>query len=148
MPGARRSLSRLAALSLVASAVLTLACETQPIYDVDRAIIPTEPGWTLADMTRAIQRAGARRGWDMRIIEPGVIGGRLRKPRAKALIDVTYTPFEFSIRYESSENLDHSDGRIHHNYNRWVYNLEQGIRREFLLMRPLPRAQDTSAAGN
>jgi hypothetical protein len=135
---------RLAALT---ATLLLAGCQTEPIYDVDRAIIPTERGWTLEDMTRAIQRAGARRGWDMRIIEPGVIEGRLRKPQTRAVVDVTYTAVEFSIRYQSSENLDHSNGKIHHNYNRWVYNLERDIRREFLRMRPTYPAASDSTAG-
>jgi hypothetical protein len=121
-------------------ALSTLACHTQPVYDVDRAIVPREPGWTLEDMTRAIQRAGARRGWDMRIVEEGRIEGRLRKPGTKAIVEIPYSAFEFSIRYQSSENLGYAGGKIHANYNRWIYNLERDIRREFLRMRPLEPA--------
>jgi hypothetical protein len=123
--------------ALAAAAVLlTLGCQTEPIYEVDRAIVPYEPSWTLADMTNAIQRSGARRGWDMRIVSPGTIEGRLRKPSKKAVVDITYTAEEFSIHYKSSENLDHKGGNIHNRYNRWIYNLERDIRREFLRMRP------------
>jgi hypothetical protein len=131
----RRLLKQILWVSLL-TAVLAAACQTRPIYQVDRAIIPQEPGWTLSDMTRAIQRAGARRGWDMRIIEPGSIEGRLRKPDVTAIVDLSYTAFEFDIHYKSSENLGHSGDRIDNDYNRWVYNLESDIRREFLRMRP------------
>ena len=127
---------RVAALISLFAAGAALACQTQPVYDVERAIIPREPGWTLEDMTRMIQRAGARRGWDMRIVEEGRIEGRLRKPGTLAIIDVTYTPSEFDIRYQRSENLHYANGKIHGNYNRWIYNLERDIRREFLRMRP------------
>ena len=131
---------RVAALTSLLAALAAVACQTQPVYDVDRAIIPREPGWTLEDMTRAIQRAGARRGWDMRILEEGRIEGRLRKPGTLAMIDVEYTTSEFSIRYRHSENLHYTgegaSGKIHGNYNRWIYNLERDIRREFLRMRP------------
>jgi hypothetical protein len=137
----RRSLRRLAltptlVLALTLLGLTSLACQTQPVYEVDRAIIPNEPDWTLEDMTRAVQRAGARRGWDMRIIKPGMIEGRIRKPSTQAIVDIDYTANEFSIHYKSSENLGHAGDRIHSRYNRWVYNLERDIRREFLLMRP------------
>ncbi len=122
--------------ALLVLAAIATGCQTQPIYEVDQAIIPNDPTWTLQDMTLAIQRAGARRGWDMRILGPGHIEGRLRKPDAKAVIDVTYRRYEFSIHYKSSENLEHSGDRISNSYNRWVYNLERDIRREFLRMRP------------
>lgn len=125
-----------AALGVVVAALAVAGCQSEPIYQVDRAIVPKEAGWTLDDMTRAIQRAGARRGWDMRIVAPGQIEGRLRKPAVMALIDVDYSAFEFSIHYKDSENLDHSGRTIHNNYNRWIYNLERDIRREFLRMRP------------
>ena len=123
-------------LAAAVAALTTAGCQLQPIYEVNRAIVPQESDWTLEDMTRAIQRAGARRGWDMRIIEPGVIEGRLRKPDVQAIVDIDYTPFEFNIHYKSSENLGHSGDRINSAYNRWVYNLESDIRREFLRMRP------------
>jgi len=130
------SRSRAALAVAILTAALALACQTEPVYDVDRAVIPTESGWELNDMRNAIQRSGARRGWDMRIVEPGVIEGRLRKPGMKAVVDVTYTPYEFSIRYRESENLGYSNGRINGKYNRWVYNLERDIRREYLRLRP------------
>jgi hypothetical protein len=130
----RRRLRHLA-LTLGLASVFA-ACHTDPLYQVDRAIVPNEPGWTLEDMTRAIQRAGARRGWDMRIVKPGLIEGRLRKPSTQAIVDIDYTANEFSIHYKSSENLDHKGGNIHNRYNRWIYNLERDIRREFLRMRP------------
>jgi hypothetical protein len=132
-------------VSLLAIAAAT-GCQTEPIYEVDRAIIPEEPDWTLTDMTRAIQRAGARRGWDMRILAPGRIEGRLRTLQYKAIIEVDYEAFEFSIHYRDSENLDYKAGRIDNSYNRWVYNLERDIRRESLRMRPtegdVPRRLD------
>ncbi len=147
----RRKLKRaasLAALVIAFPASGLLGCQTEPIYEVEAAVVPREPGWTLADMTRAIQRAGARRGWDMRIIEEGHIEGRLRKPAVMALVDVRYTAFEFDIRYRDSENLDYSPsrGEIHNNYNRWVYNLERDVRQEFLRMRPARSEAATPAS--
>lgn len=121
---------------LLLGSLLAAGCQTEPVYDVDRAIVPEEPDWTLTDMTRAIQRAGARRGWDMRIVEPGKINGRLRKPDVTAKIEVDYEAFEFSIHYRDSQNLGYSSGQIRSKYNRWIYNLQEGIRKEFLLMRP------------
>ena len=87
-------------------------------------------------MARAAAKSAIARGWDMRIVTAGTIEGRLRRPGRKAVVDITYTAAEFSIRYKDSENLEHSGGRIHHNYNRWVYTLERDIRREFLRLRP------------
>ena len=130
--------ARIAALA-AAAVLLSLGCQTEPIYQVDRAIVPYEASWTLADMTNAIQRSGARRGCDMRIVSPGTIEGRLRKPSKKAVVDITYTAEEFNIHYKSSENLGERNGRIGGNYNHWVYNLERDIRREFLRLRPPPQ---------
>lgn len=130
---------RAIAASVGLALLLALGCQTDPIYEVDRAILPSDPTWSLSDMTTAIQRSGARRGWDMRILSPGTIEGRLRRPGRKAVVDITYTATEFSIKYNDSENLEYRDGRIHHNYNRWVYTLERDIRREFLRLRPSRR---------
>ncbi len=109
------------AMPLVALAtVLALGCQNDRVYDVEFAILPSDPSWSLDDMTSAIQRSGARRGWDMRIVAPGKIEGRLRRPNRKALVDITYKSDEFSIQYRDSENLEFKDGRIHPAYNRWV----------------------------
>ncbi|MBF5602231.1 hypothetical protein HQI21_26760, partial [Escherichia coli] len=39
----------------------------------------------------------------------------------------TYTATYYNIKYDSSLNLQASDGKIHKNYNRWVRNLDKDI---------------------
>jgi len=67
-------------------------------------------------------------GWVMTPNDPGLVTGRIVLRGHTAVVDVRYTPKDFSITYKDSTNLDYKDGQIHKNYNGWVENLDRDIR--------------------
>ena len=68
----------------------------------------------------------------MRPTGPGVVNGTIHLRTHTAVIDVEYTTKSYNIVYRSSENLDVGNGQIHKNYNGWIENLNNAIRRELL----------------
>jgi hypothetical protein len=112
-----------------ALALLLVAC-AQPIRNVDNAPINvSSPNYDLADVTKAIQRAGAGLGWQMKEATPGHIVGSLYLRSHVAVVDIVYTLDEYSINYKNSTNLDYNAGNntIHKNYNGWIQNLTNAI---------------------
>ena len=115
-------------LAVVAS-LLLVACTTQPIMNVDSAPISTsKPKPTMDEIRQAIVRAGSGLGWEMKPDRPGHLTGRLALRTHVAVVDVDYTQTTYSIKYRESTNLDHSDGKIHRNYNGWIQNLDRAIK--------------------
>ena len=60
-------------------------------------------------------------------VSPGVIKARYQTRNHVAEVRITYTATYYNIKYDSSLNLQASDGKIHKNYNRWVRNLDKDI---------------------
>ena len=113
-----------------ALALLLVACTGQPIRNVDNAPINvSSPNYDLADVTKAIQRAGAGLGWQMKEATPGHIVGSLYLRSHVAVVDIVYTLDEYSINYKNSTNLNYNAGNntIHKNYNGWIQNLTNAI---------------------
>ncbi|HWL79451.1 MAG TPA: hypothetical protein VNR89_00720 [Roseomonas sp.] len=114
-------------LSLLGVAGLGLAgcARTAPIYNVSHArFVGSAP---LAERSEQIRRAGAGLGWIMEDEAPGVIRGTLNLRTHQAVVQVTYTPTDFSMRYVDSTNLNYDGAMIHRNYNGWIQRLEQHI---------------------
>jgi hypothetical protein len=80
----------------------------------------------------AILRAGAGLGWQMRAAGPGVVAGSIALRGNSANIEVRYNPKTYDIVYKSSTGLESQGGQIHKNYNGWIENLNNAIRRELL----------------
>lgn len=121
-------------IGIALTAAVMIGCGTagmtgNPIYNVSGAPIETfgKPA-TMADVERAIIRAGLQRGWIMRPVKPGHILGTLNVRQHSAVVDITYDTKSYNIAYKDSSNLDYNDGRIHRNYNGWIQNLEKDIR--------------------
>jgi hypothetical protein len=79
------------------------------------------------DVQKAIIRAGAGLGWQMKPVEPGLIVGTLTLRTHMAMVNVKYDAKTYSITYKDSSNLDYTGDSIHKNYNGWVTNLDRGI---------------------
>ncbi len=58
---------------------------------------------------------------------PGVIKALYQTRNHVAEVRITYTATYYNIKYDSSLNLQASDGKIHKNYNRWVRALDKDI---------------------
>ena len=109
-----------------ALAILLIACAGQPVHNIDNAPINvSSPNYDLADVTKAIQRAGTGLGWQMKEETPGHIVGKLYIRSHVAIVDITYTLDEYSVNYKDSTNLKYnaSNNTIHKNYNGWIKNL-------------------------
>jgi hypothetical protein len=115
---------------LSALAMLLIACAPIPIQNVESAPVnPSSTNYDLSDVTKAIQRAGAGLGWQMKEQTPGHIVGTLTLRKHVAVVDITYTLDDYSINYKDSTNLNYNPGAntIHKNYNGWITNLSNAI---------------------
>lgn len=113
-----------------ALAFLLIACAGATVQNVDNAPINVaSTNYDLSDVAKAIQRAGAGLGWQMKEETPGHIVGTLYLRSHVAVVDITYTLDEYSINYKDSQNLkyDPTNNTIHKNYNGWIQNLTRAI---------------------
>jgi hypothetical protein len=117
--------------AVVASVLLLLAVGCRgsvPVYNVtDAPVAASKPNPSLDEVGKAIQRAGAALGWQMKETKPGQILGTLNLRKHVAVVDVNYSVKSYSIRYKDSTELDYDGGNIHPNYNGWIQNLDKGI---------------------
>jgi hypothetical protein len=122
--------------ALIVACLIAVAagCTSRPIQDVAAEAVVVTPGKaaTNDNVRDAILRAGTGLGWSMRPTGPGVVNGTIHLRTHTAVIDVEYTTKSYNIVYRSSENLDVGNGQIHKNYNGWIENLNNAIRRELL----------------
>jgi hypothetical protein len=124
-------------LALATAAILSIATmpshagcmRCAPILNIADAPVTSASGKALSsdDVKRAIVRAGAALGWQMKVDGPGRISATLAVRKHTAAIAIPYSARSYSITYKSSTNLDEADGEIHRNYNSWIQNLSKGI---------------------
>ena len=118
-----------AAIVASALALLVFGCATQPVYNVTNAPVEaSKPNPTLDEVGKAIQRAGAALGWQMKETKPGQMLGTLNLRRHVAVVDIDYSVKSYSIKYKDSTELNYDGTNIHKNYNGWIQNLDKGIR--------------------
>ncbi len=111
---------------LVLIAGVVASCRTAPVLNVVETPFTTKaPSIEAAD--KAVKRAGAALGWQMKTVDSGHILATLPIRTHIAVVDVKFNTGDFSILYKSSTNLKYEGGSIHSNYNGWVTNLRDGI---------------------
>lgn len=126
-----RALLRALSAVLVACAVLIIAaCRGDAIYSVESAPLNPPPKATMADIQRAIIRAGATRGWVMTPKEPGLIQATYSRQGHSATVDIRYTLTSYSITYVDSQNLHYDGTNIHPRYNSWIRYLQTDIQNQ------------------
>jgi len=113
-------------------ATLTLivaACQNvRPIYNVsDRQFSRSVKNLSQQELDDLIISTGLKRGWHFRSISSGVLEGQLHVRTHTAIVRVQISQEAYSITYETSDNLNEKSGKIEHNYNRWIHNLERDI---------------------
>ena len=114
---------------LALTALLLVACTTQPIMNVAGSpIVTSKPAASMDEIRQAIVRAGSGLGWQMTPDRPGHMLGRLALRTHVAVVDVDYTQTVYSIKYRESTNLGQSGDTIHRNYNGWIQNLDKAIK--------------------
>lgn len=123
---------RIVAFVLVACALFLGGCRTAPIQNIELAPIAytSEKTHTMNDVKNAIIRGGYDRGWQMSDVAPGHLVATLNLRSHQAIVDITYTPENYSINYKDSTNLKHKGNMIHSNYNAWIKNLANSINLE------------------
>jgi len=112
----------------VAFAALAAGCRIAPIMNVTDAPVVSNRPVSPEDVEKAIIRAGATLGWQMKSVQPGLIQGTLNLRSHQAVVDIPFTIKNYSILYKDSVNLDYNGKEIHNNYNGWVQNLDKAIR--------------------
>lgn len=105
------------------------ACGSVPIANVQDAGITSASGKELsnAQVRSAIMIAGAGLGWQIKEESPNLLVGTLSIRKHVAVIEIPYSPTQYSIKYRSSVNLDNKGDYIHKNYNGWIQNLNRSI---------------------
>lgn len=123
---------RIVAFVLVACAFFLGGCRTAPIQNIEMAPIvsTSQQARSMETVKNAIIKAGYSLGWQMGDIAPGHLVGTLNVRSHQAIVDITYTPGNYSINYKDSTNLKHKGNIIHSNYNAWIKNLSGAINRE------------------
>ena len=106
---------------------LIVACTAAPVMNIEQAPVTPTPA-SLADVTKAITRAGAGLGWQMTPVAPGKMTATLTLREHRAVVDITYDLKTYSIKYKDSTNLNYDGTNIHRNYNGWITNLDKQIR--------------------
>jgi hypothetical protein len=125
---------------LLAAACLALtACQTIPLQNIEYSPIHmTKSKYGLGDVEKAIVRAGTNLGWQMRTVKPGQVNGKLYKENMIAEVTIDFSLSLYSIKYLNSSNLRYSAkaGKpvmIYEDYNEWIQELDQAIRKELLV---------------
>ena len=88
----------------------------------------------------------------MRQTAPGLVQADITvRNTFYAAVNIRYSLSNFRIEYRDSRELGYNDGKIHRNYNRWVYNLDKSIMRELKRIeanRMVQRATDEQRSNN
>ena len=113
----------------VLAVILAVAGCARPILNVKDAVVTSSPGKPMSneEVRAAILRAGATLGWQMKDEGPNMLVGTLVLRTHTAVVEIPYSPSNYSVIYRSSTNLGESGGKIHKNYNGWIQNLTRGI---------------------
>ncbi|WP_432737366.1 hypothetical protein [Maridesulfovibrio sp. FT414] len=123
---------RIVAFVLITCALFLSGCRTAPIQNIEMApiISTSQQDRSLENVKNAIIKGGYSLGWQMSDVAPGHLVGTLNIRSHQAVVDITYTPKNYSINYKDSTNLKHKGNVIHSNYNAWVKNLANAINHE------------------
>ena len=118
--------------ALVLAVLLMFGCRTAPIANIKDSQIPTSSGEkaNMQTIEQAIVWAGLSLGWQMEILEPGLIVGKLNLRSHEARVEIPYSTESYSILYKSSVNLNQRGETIHRAYNRWVRHLDRAIKNQ------------------
>ncbi len=109
------------------SAVFMMGCRTAPVINIEQSEIVVDGKYTLENVKKAIIRAGAGLGWQMKTVGSNKLVGTLHLRKHMAKVEITYNKKSYSINYKDSQNLSYDGSMIHQNYNSWVTNLNRAL---------------------
>ncbi|MGD1879194.1 MAG: hypothetical protein ACFB13_17035 [Kiloniellaceae bacterium] len=122
-----------AIFTILSLALLLTACaRTLPVYNVTEAPVVTGSGTTpsLNQVEDAIVKACRDKEWFADPVADGHIVAKVRVRKHTAVVDILYSPTNYSITYKDSEMLLYDGTLIHRNYNKWVQLLADRIDQE------------------
>jgi hypothetical protein len=125
-----------AAIVVSAGVLLAAGCRTPtPVYNVTNApVVGSKANPSADEVGKAIQRAGATLGWQMKPVKPGNMLGTLVLRKHVAVVDINYNASSYSINYKDSTELNYDGQNIHPNYNGWIQNLDKAIKAQLTNM--------------
>jgi hypothetical protein len=126
------------AAKIFASAMMLLAFSgaeagraPMPMEDFSKMEIHVGEKKLTADQVRkAIVVAGSKSGYPWTVVgeSPGVLKmSTTVRGKHVVVVEVSYTPTSYGIKYVSSENMGYQGGLIHPNYNNWVRQFIRSI---------------------
>ncbi|MCA1804553.1 MAG: hypothetical protein LC646_04225 [Xanthomonadaceae bacterium] len=121
-------------LALIITTLLFAGCRSNPVRNVSDAPVSASNSIAADQVRDAIIRAGSSLGWSMKADSPGHILATLYIRDHIAIADIHYDANKYSITYNDSTNLNYKDGNIHKNYNGWIQNLDNGIKRQLSML--------------
>ncbi|PYB94627.1 hypothetical protein [Pseudomonas fulva] len=140
------SLLRAAALGLVLAGIA--GCTSKPVLNPSEQLAAATP-YTHQQVQQAILKAIVERGWTARSVGASVIQADITvRNTFYAAVDIHYSASQFRIDYRDSRELGYDDGKIHRNYNRWVYNLDRSIVRQLNALSADQLLQRSNASSN
>lgn len=125
----------------ICAALAVAGCRATPlqnVVDASYGATASARALSLGDYRKAIIRAGAKRKWVFTDVAPGHLVGNVNvRGKHQATVDVFFDTEQFSIRHQSSRNLNFNaeNQTIHPNFNTWLRNLETDIRTEIQILR-------------
>ncbi|MDZ7918787.1 hypothetical protein [Rhodoferax sp.] len=127
------------AVSLVLMSGAAMARQSVPVVNFENVAITSASGKTPSAeaITQAIKLASAAKGWTI-VADAGSALSATLVVRDKHTISVQISTAgdKYSIRYKASVNMNAEERagqmEIHPNYNKWVKDLNDAIRIEFL----------------
>jgi hypothetical protein len=123
-----------ASILVIAIAVASGCTRNQPIYNVENAAVPIAGKQLSVDQVRtAIIRALVQKRWSVSDESEGRLEATIHVRSHMARINIDYSPTRYSITYKDSAVLNYDGATIHRNYNRWIMQLQDIIKRELLL---------------
>ena len=101
-------------LLVVLTLLLTAACVTKPILNVEQRPIPVSAQpLTLDQIEALIIAAGQQRNWLFTRQSAGHLIATQAMPRHSAVVDIRFDQKAYTITHKSSVNLKEKDGMIH-----------------------------------
>ena len=113
---------------VVLTMLLTAACVTKPINNIDNRPIPlTAQQMSLERIEALIIAAGQNRAWQFKREAPGYLIASQTTPKYSATVDIRFSQQAYSILLKSSIGLREKNGEIHTRYNYWIQLLQRDI---------------------
>ncbi|HZP92839.1 MAG TPA: hypothetical protein VFB20_08160 [Burkholderiales bacterium] len=132
-----RPIFLLLATTLIAFAAA--ARDLPPVVDYENVAVVTGSGKPASTEAVGVAisnaAAGGRRVWALKRMAPDKVRATYNQGRYAASVDIEYSDKAYSIHYVGSNNLhaatdEKGQKLIHGSYNKWVEELQRGIKAE------------------